>query len=42
MIGASSGNTEIERMQLDSNNNMVIGGKSSDPGLISTASASNF
>ncbi len=38
MIGSDSGNTEIERFQLDSFNNIIIGGKTSDSSFISTAS----
>jgi hypothetical protein len=41
MIGADSGDTTIERIQLDSHGNMAIGGKSTDPNFISTATAAN-
>ena len=40
MIGLDSGDTTIERIQLDTANNMAIGGKSTDPNFINTASSS--
>ncbi len=42
MIGADSGDTTIERIELDSNGNMAIGGKSSDTNFIGTASSANM
>jgi hypothetical protein len=39
MIGADSGDTTIERIELDSHGNMAIGGKSRDFNFISTASS---
>ena len=42
MIGADSGDTTIERIQLDTNGNMAIGGKSTDFNFISTASSANM
>jgi hypothetical protein len=41
MIGADSGDTTIERIQLDSLGNMAIGGKSTDSNFISTATVAN-
>ncbi len=40
MIGSDSGDTTIERIQLDTANNMAIGGKSTDSNFINTASSS--
>ena len=42
MIGADSGDTTVERIQLDSAGNMAIGGKSTDSNFISTASSTNM
>jgi hypothetical protein len=42
MIGADSGDTTIERIELDTFGNMAIGGKSKDSNFISTASSANM
>ncbi len=42
MLGSDSGDTTIERIQLDTLNNIAIGGKSTDLNFISSASSTNM
>ena len=42
MIGADSGDTTIEKIQLDAVGNMAIGGKSKDSNFISSASLASM